>query len=152
MLSHLASAHLIPHLLPNKLENPSRSVRLSLDCQPVAFHEWEFFWPKDVPGVAKEDSSKLCKENTELQQSIFMWFETWQFFSAWLHSSIPGRGRLTPQCLELSSHPSDVRHCSDSRPFTSMCSPCHVWRSSDYRGVTGSCTGAENYWSKVPAL
>lgn len=152
MLSHLASAHLIPLLLPNKLDSPSRSVRLSLHCQPVAFHEWEFFWPKDVLGMAKGDSSKLCKENAELQQSIFVWFETWQFFSVWLHSSIPGRGRLTLPCWELSSHPSDVRHCSDSRPFTSTCSPHHEWRSSDYGRVTGSCTGAENYWSKVPAL
>lgn len=74
-----------------------------------------FFWPKGVPGVAKGDSSKLCKENTELQHSIFVWFETWQFFFMWLHSSIQGRGRLTPQCLQLSSRPSwvmDVGHCS----------------------------------------
>lgn len=112
MLSHLASAHLIPLLLPNKLENPSRSVRLSLDCQQVAFHEWEFFWPKDVPGVAKGDSSKLCKENTELQQNILVWFETCLFFFMQLHSFIQGRGRLTPQCLQLSSHPNAVRHCS----------------------------------------
>lgn len=128
MLSHLASAHLIPLLLPNKLENPSRSVRLSLDCQQVAFHEWEFFWPKDVRGVAKGDSSKLCKENTELQQSMAVFlYAASQFHSRWrkVNSSV-----LT---AELSPKWCQALQC-DSRPFISTCSPCHVWRSSDMEG------------------
>lgn len=62
-------------------------------------------WPKGIP-------VSFVKKTLNFSKASLCGLRPAQFFCMQLHSSIPSRGRLTPQCLQMSSHPVDVRHCS----------------------------------------